>query len=71
MQRATYSKPSSKIASASAAGVISRALEAVPLPALLRALTVQVWVVPLLRPLTVIGLVVLVAATGPGVQLTV
>ena len=47
------------------------ALEAVPLPALLVALTVKVYAVPLVRPVTLIGLAAPLKVAPPGLTVTV
>jgi hypothetical protein len=55
---------------AAAAGVTVAAAEAAPGPALLAAVTVQEYKLPLLRPATTIGLAVPVTATAAEVPVT-
>lgn len=45
--------------------------EATPVPALFVAFTVKVYAVPLLKPLTLIGLVVPLPVLPPGLEVTV
>lgn len=47
------------------------AVEAVPTPAEFRAVTVKVYAVPFVRPVTLIGLVAPVAVAPPGLAVTV
>ena len=47
------------------------AAEALPVPALLVAVTVKVYAVPLVRPVTAIGLAAPVPVMPPGLEVTV